>query len=47
MQKRRVIDDDDISSLPVKKRGRPHLLGDCQDTIAQKYFKEGGGVVTA
>ena len=39
-----------ITSLPVKKRGRPLLLGESLDRMVQKYLKkvrEGGGVVTA
>ena len=48
--KRRANDDEELSSLPVKKRGRPVLLGESLDTMVQKYLKkvrEGGGVVTA
>ena len=46
---KRKADCSDISSFPVKKRGRPLLLGDCLDIMVQKYLKKvrGGGVVTA
>lgn len=43
-------DNESISSLPTKKRGKPLLLGECMDTMVQKYLqkvREAGGVVTA
>ena len=42
--------DDDITELPLKKRGRPLLLGKNLDKQVQLYLRkmrENGGVVTA
>ena len=49
-QKRRADDGGDITVLPLKKRGRPILLGQELDTNVQMYLKkvrDGGGIVTA
>ena len=49
-RKRKRHNEDDLSSLPVKKRGRSLLLGKDLDTKVQMYLKnvrERGGVVTA
>ena len=48
--KRRSDSDDEVTSLPLKKRGRPLLLGEDLETKVQMYLKkirEGGGVITA
>ena len=44
------MDDGDVTLLPVKKRGRPVLLGEVLDRKVQKYLvrvRDGGGVVSA
>lgn len=48
--KRKADSDDEVTSLPLKKRGRPFLLGEDLDKKLQLYLKkvrEGGGIVTA
>lgn len=48
--KRKADPDDDISTLPTKKRGRPYLLGDSLDQQVQAYLRkirDQGGLVTA
>ena len=43
-------DDDEVASLPLKKRGRPFLLGESMDQQLQLYLKkirDQGGIVTA
>ena len=51
MREKRAADDDgDVSLLPMKKRGRPVLLGEVLDTKVQQYLRrvrDGGGVVSA
>lgn len=51
LKKRRASQDGevDIRNLPLKKRGRPFLLGEDLDTKLQLYLKkvrEGGGAVS-
>ncbi len=49
-RKRKQHDEDDVVSLPVKKRGRSLLLGEDLDTKVQLYLKnvrKGGGVVSS
>ena len=49
-KKKRTEDDHDVSSLPLKKRGRPLLLGEELDTKVQMYLKKvrnRGGVVSS
>ena len=49
-EKRAVDDEGDVRLLPMKKRGRPVLLGEMLDMKVQQYLKrvrEGGGVVSA
>ena len=49
-QKRGAEDEGEITALPLKKRGRPALLGQELDTHVQMYLKkvrEGGGAVSA
>lgn len=48
--KRAAEDEGEVTSLPLKKRGRPVLLGEELDSMVQQYLtkvREGGGVVTA
>lgn len=48
--KKRSADDGDIVALPLKKRGRPLLLGEDFDKLVRTYvakIREGGGIVTA
>ena len=49
-RKRKQHDDNDVSSLPVKKRGRSLLIGEDLDSKVQLYLKNvrnGGGVVSS
>ena len=49
-EKRAAEDDGDVTVLPLKKRGRPVLLGEDLDSKVQLYLKkvrERGGVVSA
>ena len=49
-RKRKQHDDDNVDSLPLKKRGRTLLLGDDLDAKVQAYLKnvrKGGRVVSA
>lgn len=49
-EKRAADDDGDVRLLPMKKRGRPVLLGEILDTRVQQYLRgvrEAGGVVSA
>ena len=49
-QKRRAEDDGEIVALPLKKRGRPLLLGQELDAKVQLYLRkvrQGGGAVSA
>ena len=44
------MDDGDVTLLPMKKRGRPVLLGEVLDRKVQKYLvrvRDGGGVILA
>ena len=48
--KRAAVDDGDVTLLPMKKRGRPVLLGEVLDRKVQKYLmriRDGGGIVSA
>lgn len=51
MKEKRAADNDgDVRLLPMKKRGRPLLLGEVLDTRVQQYLRkvrEGGDVVSA
>ena len=50
LEKRRAEDEGDVTLLPVKKRGRPVLLGDELDQKVQAYLRrvrDGGGVVSS
>ena len=50
MEVRKHCDEDDVVSLPVKKRGRSLLLGEDLDAKVQLYLKnvrKGGGVVSS
>ena len=49
-EKRAADDDGDVRLLPIKKRGRPVLLGEVLDVKVQQYLRrvrEGGGVESA
>ena len=49
-EKRAANDDGDVRLLPMKKRGRPVLLGEVLDVKVQQYLRrvrERGGVVSA
>ena len=50
VREKRAAEDDGDVTLPMKKRGRPVLLGDVLDRKVQKYLvrvRNGGGVVSA
>ena len=50
-QKRKAgSDNEEVTTLPLKKRGRPFLLGECIDKQVQLYLKkirDQGGIITA
>lgn len=49
-EKRAAEDNGDVTLLPMKKRGRPVLLGEALDRKVQQYLvrvRDGGGVVSA
>lgn len=49
-ENRKRDDSCDVDELPLRKRGRPVLLGDRLDRMVQEYLlklREGGGVVSA
>ena len=47
-KRRRIGEDDEVKKLPIKKQGRPVILGKSLDEIVQKYIlsiQEADGIV--